>query len=421
MNRQVNRRGLRSWMLGALVLGAFVGGLLRVIPRGAVHEIFLDGVCYAVGGAFLTFVALLAVPLFITSVACGTSSMGDARALGGKGIKLMVLYVATTAAAVCIALALAFVIRPGGGMDIFKAFPEAGRSISAFVSMLQSQLHQGDAVGTVLSNGVLWMLVFSMLVGVVLARLKERVEVVTNFLRQLNDIMLELTMFALRLAPVAILCLTARVVANLGAACVAPLVLYLVVVLLALAIQCFVVDLVLLTLSTGLRPFKFLRKISSVVAFAFSTATSSATVSMMIDTLEGRVGVPRRISSYTIPLGVATNMDGTAIMQGVAVVFVAQACGMELSLLQLVMVAAAVTIASLGGAGVPGVGLVGLSLMLAVVGLPVEGIGLILGIDRLLDKCRTAVNIVGDMVCTTIVASQAGELDHNVFDKRADA
>ena len=412
---------LQKWMLGALLLGILLGGVLYAMPDGQIRRVVLDGICYAVGAAFLGFIGILAFPLVMTSVACGTSSMGDVRALGKKGVKLMVLYVGTTAVAAAIALALAAAIRPGDGLNLLGAFPEAGQNFSALVNMLQTQVYQGNTVGGLLGNGVLWMLVFSVLIGATLARLKERVEVVTNLLRQINDIMMELTMLALYLIPVAILCLTARVVGKLGPACILPLLKYVVAVLLALGVQLLVVYMVMILAGTGLRPYKFLKKLAPVIGFAFSTATSSATIAMTIDTLEQRVGVPRRTSSYTIPLGNATNMDGTAIMQGVAVACVAQAWGMELSLVNMVLVAVAVTIASLGSTGVPGTGIVGLALMLRVVGLPLEGIGLIIGVDRLLDMCRTAVNITGDAVCTTIVSSQAGELDRNVFDKKADA
>jgi len=421
MKPEKRQPGLWHWMLGALVLGVVLGAVLYALPDGQARGILLDGVCRIVGGAFLTFIGILAFPLVVTSVACGTSSMGDVRALGKKGVKLMVLYVGTTAVAVCIALTVAAAIRPGDGLDLTVPFPEAGQSLAMLVAMLQVQMYQGDAIGSVLGSGILWLLVFSLLVGVALARLKERVEVVTNLLRQLNDIMTELAVLALRIAPLAILCLTARVVGSLGPACILPLMKYVVAVLLALGFQCFVVYMILAAAGAGLRPFKLLNKLAPVIGFAFSTATSAATVAMTIDTLENRVGVPRRISSYTIPLGSATNMDGTAIMQGVAVAFVAQACGMELNLLEMALVAVCVVIASLGSTGVPGAGIVLLALMLRVVGLPLEGIGLLLGVDRLLDMCRSAVNITGSAVCTAIVASQAGELDRNVFDKKADA
>ena len=187
-------------------------------------------------------------------------------------------------------------------------------------------------------------------------------------------------------------------------------------VILALAIQCFVVYQLLLFFFTRLNPFRFIKKFFPVMAFAFSTSTSNATIPMSIDTLHKKVGVSKQISSFTIPLGATINMDGTSIMQGVAVIFIAQAYGISLSPAAIATVVATATIASIGTAGVPSVGLVTLTMVLNSVGLPTEGIALIMGIDRILDMLRTAVNITGDAVCTTIVSKQQNAFDHKVFD-----
>ena len=168
---------------------------------------------------------------------------------------------------------------------------------------------------------------------------------------------------------------------------------------------------------TGLSPVRFIKKFLPVMGFAFSTATSNATIPLSIDTLEQKMGVSKKISSFTIPLGATINMDGTSIMQGVAVVFAAQAFGIPLGITQYITVIATATLASIGTAGVPSVGLITLSMVFTSVGLPVEGIALIMGIDRILDMARTAVNITGDAVCTTIVASQDKSVDREVFMK----
>ena len=186
---------------------------------------------------------------------------------------------------------------------------------------------------------------------------------------------------------------------------------------LALALQGLVVYQVLLKLFTGLSPVRFLKKFAPVMAFAFSTATSNATIPLSIDTLHRKMGVSKKISSFTIPLGATINMDGTAIMQGVAVVFAAQAFHIQLSAADFLTVIATATLASIGTAGVPSVGLITLSMVFNSVGLPVEAIGLIMGIDRILDMTRTAVNITGDAVCTTIVARQDNAVDVEIFNK----
>lgn len=174
---------------------------------------------------------------------------------------------------------------------------------------------------------------------------------------------------------------------------------------------------VLLFLFTRLNPLRFLKKFFPVMMFAFTTATSNATIPLSIDTLDNKVGVSKKISSFTIPLGATINMDGTSIMQGVAVIFIAQVYGMDLTPAQLLTVIATAMIASIGTAGIPSVGLIMLAMVLTSVGLPTEGIALIMGIDRILDMLRTAVNITGDAVCTTIVSHQNKELDRNIFNR----
>ena len=192
---------------------------------------------------------------------------------------------------------------------------------------------------------------------------------------------------------------------------------YMISVILALALQCFGVYQILLFIFTRLNPCKFIKKFFPVMAFAFSTSTSNATIPMSVDTLSKKIGVSKRISSFTIPLGATINMDGTSIMQGVAVIFIAQAYGMTLTPSAILTVIATATIASIGTAGVPSVGLVTLSMVLSSVGLPTEGIALIMGIDRILDMLRTAVNITGDAVCTTIIAKLEGAFNKEIFDK----
>ena len=222
-------------------------------------------------------------------------------------------------------------------------------------------------------------------------------------------------MMVMSLAPIGVFCLIAKTFSGIGFSAFVPLLKYMIGVLLALAIQCLVVYQGLLKITTGLNPLVFLKKFFPVMAFAFSTATSNATIPLSTETLDVKLGVSRKISSFTIPLGATINMDGTAIMQGVAVVFAAQAFGIDLSGADYLTVILTATLASVGTAGVPGVGLVTLSMVFASVGLPVEAIGLIMGIDRILDMTRTAVNITGDAVCTTIIAHQSGLVDRERF------
>lgn len=268
-----------------------------------------------------------------------------------------------------------------------------------------------------LANGeMLPLILFALIIGIILAHRGERADTVANFFSQFNDIMMDMTTGVMKLAPIGVFCLIARTFAGLGLDAFLPLLKYMGAVLLALAVQCLVVYQVFLKVFTGLSPIKFLKKFAPVMAFAFSTATSNATIPLSIDTLHRKMGVSKKISSFTIPLGATINMDGTAIMQGVAVVFAAQAFHIDLTMADFLTVIATATLASIGTAGVPSVGLITLSMVFNSVGLPVEAIGLIMGIDRILDMTRTAVNITGDAVCTAIVAKQDGALDRTKFD-----
>ena len=265
---------------------------------------------------------------------------------------------------------------------------------------------------------MLQIILFALLVGVLLARLGDRAETLANFFSQGNDLMMEMTGVVMRFAPAGVFCLVARTFAGLGLEAFGAMLKYMGAVLLGLAFQCFAVYLGMLWGFTRLNPGQFLRKFLPVMGFAFSTASSNATIPLSIEALTGRLGVSRKISSFTIPLGATVNMDGTAIMQGVAVVFVAQAYGVPLTAADYLTVIATATLASVGTAGVPGVGLVTLSMVFLSVGLPAEGIGIVMGIDRILDMARTAVNVAGDAVCTAIVAHQEGAVDRERWNSR---
>ena len=301
-------------------------------------------------------------------------------------------------------------------LDVQTAEVAASSDSVSFAETLLNIIPK-NPIGALANGEMLQVIVFALIVGVILAKLQDKTQLVTNFFQQGNDIMMEMTMMVMGLAPIGVFCLIAKTFAGLGFSAMVPMFKYMGAVLLALVIQCCGVYQILLALLTRLNPLRFLKKFAPVMGFAFSTATSNATIPMNIDTLEEKIGVNRRISSFTIPLGATINMDGTSIMQGVAVVFVAQAFGIQLSPADYLTVIATATLASIGTAGVPSVGLVTLAMVFDSVGLPVAGIGLIMGIDRILDMARTAVNITGDAVCTTIVAHQDGALDKSVFNK----
>lgn len=414
--------GLTTRIFISLLLGAILGVFLHycVLPNDAVQNILVDGVFYVVGQGFLRLMQMLVVPLVLCSLICGASAIGDTKTLGKVGVRTVVFYIITTALAVAVALTVARIINPGMGMDLNSLQTTETQIATTQTSMVDTLLDiiPKNPIESLATGNMLQIIVFAIIIGIILAKLGDKTQIVHNLFQQGNDIMMEMTMMVMSLAPIGVFCLIARTFSGMGFDAFQPLIKYMFAVMLALVIQCLGVYQILLKLFTGLNPIRFIKKFLPVMGFAFSTATSNATIPLSIDTLERKMGVSRRISSFTIPLGATINMDGTSIMQGVAVVFIAQAYGIALTPMDYVTVIATATLASIGTAGVPSVGLVTLSMVLTSVGLPIEGIGFIMGIDRILDMSRTAVNITGDAVCTTIVAQQNQALDKEIFNKK---
>ena len=438
--------GLTTKIFIALIAGAIFGIILcYLVPSGHVRDdIVVEGILYVIGQGFIRLMKMLVVPLVFCSLVCGSMAIGDTKKLGTVGVRTLIFYLFTTALAITVALTVGNIIDPGVGLDMSAIKTNAADVAQMEATSLTDTLLNiipDNPVNSLASGSMLQIIVFALIIGVILAKLGDRAETVSNFFGQFNDIMMEMTMMVMSLAPIGVFCLISRTFANIGFSAFLPLGKYMIGVLLALAIQCLIVYLGLLKVFTGLNPIKFIKNFFPVMAFAFSTATSNATIPLSIDTLAKKMGVSKKISSFTlpifplsidtlhrkmgvskkisfftIPLGATINMDGTAIMQGVAVVFAAQAFGIHLTMTDYITVIGTATLASIGTAGVPSVGLVTLTMVFNSVGLPVEAIGLIMGIDRILDMTRTAVNITGDAVCTTIVAHQNKAIDRSVLE-----
>ena len=422
-NKGKKKLGLTTVIFIALIAGAVTGTIINnfFMHIDVVNKVIVEGIFYVIGQGFISLMKMLVVPLVFCSIVCGAASIGDTKTLGKVGVRTIIFYICTTMLAVAVALSVASLINPGLGLDM-SAVENVKTTIDS--SATNTDLSLVDTILNIiptnpiasLANGeMLQIIVFALIVGIILAKLKDKAQLVSNFFQQGNDIMMEMTMMIMKIAPIGVFCLVGRTFSELGFSAMVPMFKYMITVVLALAIQCYGVYMIMLRVFAGLNPFKFAKKFFPVQAFAFSTATSNATIPLNIDTLEEKVGVSRKISGFTIPLGATINMDGTSIMQGVAVVFVAQAFGIHLDPADYLTVIATAALASIGTAGVPSVGLVTLAMVFDSVGLPVSGIGLIMGIDRILDMLRTAVNITGDAVCTTIVAKQNKELDKEVF------
>ena len=404
----------------ALIAGALLGVVIHYfIPESYVRDtVVVNGVLYVIGQGFIRLMQMLVVPLVFCSLVCGSMAIGDTKTLGQVGVKTVIFYLFTTALAICIALGVALLINPGIGISL-ETVNVSEVTVAESTSFADTLLNiiPKNPINSMANGDMLPIIVFALFVGILLAKMGPKASTVANFFSQFNDLMMEMTMAVMTFAPIGVFCLIAKTFSEIGFSAFLPMLKYMGAVILALLIQCFGSYQALLFLFTRLNPIRFIRKFFPVMMFAFTTATSNATIPMSIDTLEKKVGVSKKISSFTIPLGATINMDGTSIMQGVAVIFIAQAYGMSLTPSDLLTVIATATIASIGTAGVPSVGLVTLSMVLTSVGLPTEGIALIMGIDRILDMMRTAVNITGDAVCTTIVSHQNKALDRSVFAK----
>ena len=411
--------GLTTVILLSLVCGIAVGiGCSIVVSDGsAVDEVMIEGVFYVLGQWFIRLMQMLVVPLVFCSIVCGAASMSDPKLLGKVGVGTIVMYILTTALAVMIALGLAAVLQPGVGLDlasVVQVEPKTTTTDQTMADMLIA-IVPSNVIAAMNNGTMLQIIFFALVLGFVLGHLGQKVATVNRFFVQFNAVMMRMIGLVLKVAPVGIFCLIARTFANLGIEGIMPMIKFIGTVYLGLAVQLLVVYMLLLFLFTRLNPFHFLRKMLPVMLFAFSTSSSNATIPLNMQTLERKVGVDQKVASFTIPLGATINMDGTAIMQGAAVIFIAQAFGIALSPAALVTVVITAAAASIGTAGVPGVGTIMLAMVFESIGLPAEGVAMIMGIDRILDMGRTAINITGDAVVTTIMAKLSGLLDVAVF------
>ncbi|MDY3006682.1 dicarboxylate/amino acid:cation symporter [Anaerococcus porci] len=422
MERKVNKKtGLTSKIFIALISGMILGIIMHYfVPAGHIKDdILIEGVFYVIGQMFIRAMQMLVVPLVFFSIADGCRNMGDTKTLGKVGIRIVSFYLLTTALAIVIALVIASIIGPGKGMNMSLGSNEFAMETAEKTSMKDTILNMipTNPIEALAKGNMLQIIIFAVIVGLLIAGMEDRMETLGNIITEMNDLMMSMTMAVMKIAPIGVFFLIARTFANLGYDVILSMLSYMASVILGLGFQLFVVYLLLLTVFVRINPFVFLKRYFPVMTFAFSTASSNATVPINIQTLED-IGVDKKISSFTIPLGATVNMDGTAIMQGVAVVFIANAYGINLSLNDFLTVILTATIASVGTAGIPSVGLVTLSMVLTSVGLPVEGIAMIMGIDRILDMARTAINITGDAAGTIIVANTVGNFDKEKFNKR---
>ena len=357
---------------------------------------------------------------FFVQLFVGVASISDIKTLGSIGGTTIVLYLITTACAVTIALLIGMVIEPGTGLNMHAAAQTANVTVNQTMVDTLLNIVPDNPFRSLADGDMLPVILFAIFVGIILAELKEETQLINDFFEQGNNVMMQMTSMVMKFAPIGVFCLMAKTFGSLGIEGILPLSKYFICVIIALAIQTFVVYPSLLVIFTRLNPIKFFKRFIPVMFFAFSSSTSNATIPLNIDKLS-EMGVSRDVSSFTIPLGATINMDGTSIMQGVAVMFAAQAYGIDLGISALLTVIFTAVMASVGTAGVPSVGLVTLTMVFNSVGLPVEAIGVIMGIDHLLDMIRTAVNVTGDAICTIIVSFRNKSIDTDIYNGKKES
>jgi len=405
-------------MLLGIVLGTLANITLPVAGGNTLTQLFRDGLFLGlfdiIGQIFIASLKVLVVPMVFVSLVCGTASLGNHSRMGVMAGKTIALYLFTTAVAITIALSLAILIEPGSGASYSAESSYVAANAPSLKEVLIN-IFPSNPIKAMAEGNMLQVIVFALLFGVAISRMSERGARLVESFNGLNDVIMEMVMILMRLAPYGVFCLLAKIFYTTGFSLIAQLILYFLTVVLALLMHVTLVYSSLFRGFTGLSPWVFIKNVRPVMMFGFATASSNATMPITLETVEEKLGVKNSVAAFTVPLGATLNMDGTAIMQGVATVFIAQAFQVDIGLVGYITVILTATLASIGAAGVPGVGLITLALVLQQVGLPVEGIALIIGVDRLLDMLRTAVNVTGDSAVSCIVAKSENALDEACF------
>ena len=385
-----------------------------------IHDGLVFGLFDVVGRIFIASLKLLVVPLVLVSLICGMTSLGSSARMGAIAGKTIVLYMLTTGIAVSLGLIGATLLSPGAGLAIDTSATYTPKAAPPLTDVLVN-IFPSNPFSAMAKGEMLQVIVFALLVGFALTRSGEAGQRISAWFRDMEAVVMRMVGILIELAPWGVFALLVKLFATMGFTTILNLAAYFLTLSGILLLHGLVVYPLLLRTLTGLNPTILLLKMRRVWAFAFSTASSGATLPVTLRTVETRLGVPKSVAGFSIPLGATINMDGTAIMQGVATVFIAQVYGIDLTATQLLMVIMTATLASIGTAAVPGVGLITLSLVLQQAGLPVEGVALIIGVDRLLDMIRTAVNVTGDATVSTIVAYREGQLNEAIYnDPHAD-
>lgn len=381
----------------ALVLAVIVGLLMRN------HYEAANSYIKPFGTIFLNLIKFIVVPIVLFSIMCGIISMKDVRKVGSIGLKTVVYYMCTTAVAIVIGLA---------GGNLFKGmFPVIATTDLAYEAAESTTLMEtivnifpSNFVSPMVNANMLQIIVMAILIGFAIVSVGEKNAMVVNAFNDLNEIFMKCMEMILRLSPIGVFCLLCPVIAENGPAIIGSLAMVLLTAYICYVVHALVVYSLTVSAMGGLSPIRFFKGMMPAILFAFSSASSVGTLPLNMECTQ-KLGASKEVSSFVLPLGATINMDGTAIYQGVCAIFIAACYGIDLTLPQMITIVLTATLASIGTAGVPGAGMVMLAMVLTSVGLPVDGIALVAGVDRIFDMGRTTVNITGDACCSLIVSN----------------
>lgn len=404
-------RGMMLWkqIFIALALGAGLGIALNQTGHADIALAIKP-----IGTMFVNAIKMLIVPLIFVSLVVGMMSMQDLGKMGRVGLKTVVLYLFTTA--ITIGLGLGIVLQPGAGIDMSAAASAVETEAAPSVIQIIVDLIPTNPIAAAVDGNVLQIIVFAILFGIAINLAGEKATPVRVFFESLSEVIYKLTAIIIAFAPYGVFALMVWVAGTYGLDMLLPLGKVIFAVYLGCVIHALLVYGGMIKLLARLNPVRFFQGVFEPAMVAFTSTSSSGTLAVSMTAAEKNLGVSRGISSFVLPLGATINMDGTALYQGVCALFVAQAFGVDLSGTDYLTIILTATLASIGTAGVPGAGVIMLSLVLASVGLPLEGVAVIAGIDRILDMARTALNVTGDCAVAVVVAKSEGELDQKAYD-----
>ncbi len=404
-----------------IFIGLAAGILLGFLSRGLNFEPVVTEKISVLGDIFIRALRMVILPLIVSSIISGVTSIGSAESFGRLSLKTFSYYILTSLLAIVTGLILVNLIHPGVGAQLgLQQVPEELHANVEKIGDTLMNIIPTNPLAAMVRGEMLPTIFFSLLFGFFITRAPEPYRGhLTDFFQGIFEVMMRLTHFIIRFTPIGVFALIAKIIAQTGFDVFAPLATYMVVVIAALAIHATITLPALLVIIGRINPIAHFKALSAALMTAFSTASSSATLPLTMDAVENNAGVSNKITSFVLPLGATINMDGTALYECVAAMFIAQVYGIDLSFFQQFIVVITALLASIGAAGIPMAGLVMITIVLRAVGLPLEGVGLILAVDRILDMMRTSVNVWSDSCGSVIIAKSEGEENLKVllFDK----